>query len=339
MNAIESGARQAVLNCAKVKAGERVIIITDAQTKHLADALLEQAKKIGASVEKFVMEDFGSRPDDGVNPLAFPKEIGEALAQAQVSFYIAGGKKGELHSFRIPMIEVVERHGLRHGHMPNFSEEMMSQGMAADYELIQKICRQVYDIVVDAREIRVTTPAGSDFTATFSPKRKWMISDGNIRPEKWCNLPDGEVFTAPLKADGKVVIDGCLGDFFNAKYGKLNDTPLSYEIKDGRCVKGSVQCANEQLKKEFEEYTFGTDEHSDRMGEFAIGTNVNLKDLIGNMLQDEKFPGIHVALGDPYPGKTGADWSSKAHNDGVMLKPTIVVDGRTIMERGGFILD
>lgn len=338
MNAIESGAKQAIVNCAKVQSGEQVVIITDRQTEQLANALNEASKNIGASVEQFIMEDFGARPEDGSNPLSFPKEIADALSRAQVSFYIAGGKKGELHSFRMPMIEVVERHGLRHGHMPNFTEVMMSQGMAADYELIQKICRKVYDIVAGAKEIRVTTPAGSDFTATFSPKRNWMISDGNIRPEKWCNLPDGEVYTAPLSADGGVVIDGCLGDFFNAKYGKLNDTPLSYRVKDGRCVKGSVQCRNEQLKKEFEEYTFGTDANSDRMGEFAIGTNVNLKDLIGNMLQDEKFPGIHVALGDPYPGKTGADWSSKAHNDGVMLKPTIVVDGLKIMEKGEFTI-
>jgi aminopeptidase len=338
MNAIESGARQAIVNCAKVQKGEKVVIITDQETEHLANALNQAAIAAGAAVTQFVMEDFGPRPDDGSKPMPFPKEIGDVLATAQVSFYIAGGKQGELHSFRMPMIGVIEKHGLRHGHMPNFTEEMMSQGMAADYEVIQAICKKVYDIVAPARKIRVTTPAGTDFTATFSPDRKWMISDGNIRPEKWCNLPDGEVFTAPLAADGRVVIDGCLGDFFNAKYGKLGDNPLSYEIKNGRCVKGSVHCENEDLKKEFEQYTFGTDEHSDRMGEFAIGTNINLTDLIGNLLQDEKFPGIHVALGDPYPGKTGADWSSKAHNDGVMHRPTIIVDGRTIMENGTFTI-
>jgi aminopeptidase len=338
MNAIESGARQAVRNCAKVQKGERVVIVTDRKTESLAGALNRVARAAGAEVVQFLMEDFGLRPDDGTRPLAFPQEIGRALAAAQVSFYIAGGKQGELHSFRMPMIAVVEKYGLRHAHMPNFTEEMMSQGMAADYAEIQRICRKVYDAVAPAAQIRVTTPAGTDLTATFSRKRKWIISDGDIKPNKWCNLPDGEVFTAPLSADGRVVIDGCLGDFFNAKYGKLNATPLAYEVKDGRCLKNSVRCNNEALKKEFESYTFGTDQFSDRMGEFAIGTNINLKELIGNLLQDEKFPGIHVALGDPYPGKTGADWSSQAHNDGVMLKPTIVVDGRTVMRGGSFTL-
>ncbi|MBN1283312.1 MAG: aminopeptidase, partial [Proteobacteria bacterium] len=75
-----------------------------------------------------------------------------------------------------------------------------------------------------------------------------------------------------------------------------------------------------------------------RVGEFAIGTNVALTKLIGNLLQDEKFPGVHVALGSPYPDKTGASWESKAHNDGVMRDPTVVVDGSTIMERGRFTI-
>lgn len=338
MNAIEKGARQAVVNCVKVRSGEKVVVITDHQTEHLADAVKQQAEAVGASVSKFIMEDFGPRPEDGSTPLTFPEEIGTALSEAQVSFYIAAGKAGELQTFRVPMLKKLDEHGLRHAHMPNFVEKMMSTGMAADYAAIQKVSKQVYDIVHQAREIRVTTPAGTDLTARFDPKYKWIISDGNIRAGHWSNLPDGEVFTAPVDANGPVVVDGCLGDFFNAKYGVLTETPLSYELKDGRAVEGSVRCRNAELKKEFEEYTFGTDENSNRLGEFAIGTNVGLTELIGNLLQDEKFPGIHLALGSPYPDKTGMEWDSKAHNDGILRSPTIVVDGRTIMKDGTFTL-
>jgi leucyl aminopeptidase (aminopeptidase T) len=338
MNAIESGARQAVVNCVKVQSGEKVVIITDQKTERLADAVKQQAEAVGASVSKFIMEEFGPRPEDGSKPLPFPEEIGAAFGQAQVSFYIAAGKPGELQTFRVPMLKKLDAHGLRHAHMPNFVEKMMSTGMAADYEAIQKISKQVYDIVHQAKEIRVTTPAGTDLTARFDPKYKWIISDGNIRAGHWSNLPDGEVFTAPVDANGPVVVDGCLGDFFNAKYGVLTETPLSYELKDGRAVEGSVRCENAELKREFEEYTFGTDENSNRLGEFAIGTNVGLTELIGNLLQDEKFPGIHLALGSPYPDKTGMEWDSKAHNDGILRSPTIVVDGRTIMKDGTFTL-
>ncbi len=336
MNAIENGARQAVVNCVKVQSGERVVIITDSETERLADAVLKQAEGVGAVVTKLGMEEFGPRPDDGSNPLPFPQAMADAMAEAEVSFYIARGKAGELQSFRKPMLDKVDEVGLRHAHMPNFIEKMMSTGMAADYDEIQKISAKVYDIVAEAREIRVTTAAGTDILARFDPKYNWIISDGNIRAGHWSNLPDGEVFTAPVDANGTVVIDGCLGDFFNAKYGDLQGNPLSYELKGGRAVAGSVRCDAAELKEEFERYTFTTDDNSNRLGEFAIGTNVGLKELIGNLLQDEKFPGIHLALGSPYPDKTGAEWDSKAHNDGIMRNPTIVVDGRTIMKDGTF---
>lgn len=336
--AIEFGAKQAVINCLKVQKGEKVVIITDRDREKLADALVKQAEGVGAEIQKFIMEDFGSRPEDGSAPLAFPDEIGTALSQTQVSFYLAGGKMGELKSFRIPMLKIVENSIIRHGHMPNFTEEMMGQGMAADYAKIQELSKKVYDIVATAKEIRVTTPVGTDVTARFDPKYKWVVCDGNIKPAKWSNLPDGEVFSAPVDVNGTMVVDGCLGDFFNAKYGDLSGNPLTYRLEGGRCVKGSVECANAELKEEFEKYTFETDENANRVGEFAIGTNIGLTRLIGNLLQDEKFPGIHVALGSPYPDKTGAEWDSNAHNDGVLRNPTITVDGKVIMENGKFTI-
>jgi len=335
-NAIESGARQAVINCVRVQPGEPVVIITDQETRYLARAIESQVKSVEAMPSLYVMEDYG--PRDDFEPLPFPAVLHEALADAKASFYIAQCKAGELHSFRMPMIDVVQTYGVRHAHMPGFTEIMMSQGMAADYEAIGRLCRQVHDCVSGAETIEVTTPAGTDIRARFAPSYKWIISDGRVTETLWKNLPDGEVFTAPATADGMVVVDGCLGDHFCETYGLLAETPVQYELANGRCVKGSVQCDNERLKQDFIDYTFETDAQSNRLGEFAIGTNTGLTELIGNLLQDEKFPGIHLALGNPYPDKTGAPWQSKAHCDGVLIKPTIVVDGQTIMKDGVFSL-
>lgn len=338
MNAIQSGAKQAVRNCVKVAPGERVVLITDRATRYLAEAIETEVKAVGATPSMFIMEDFGERSESGQNPLALPAEISQAMEKAQASFYLAQGKVGELASFRIPMTKVAEKHKLRHAHMPNFIEEMMSQGMASNYDEIQALSKIIYDIVSQAKTIRVTTPGGTDLVAEFDAKYKWVVSDGNIRPGVWKNLPDGEVFTQPVTANGKVVVDGCFGDFFNKKYGDISSTPLSYELKDSRAVRESVQCDNKALKEEWINYTFETDESSNRLGEFAIGTNTGLTHFIGNMLQDEKFPGIHLALGSPYPDKTGATWDSSAHNDGILRNPTITVDGRVIMVDGKFTL-
>ncbi len=335
---IQAGAHQAVVNCVRVQADETAVIITDRQTQGLAQALAQEIETVGARVNLYVMEDFGTRSPEGKDPLDFPEMLVEALADAQVSFYIAQSCPGELSSFRMPMIEVIERYQLRHAHMPGFTAQMMGEGMAADYAQIQDLSYRVHAIVNQARQIHVTTAAGTDLLAQFDPNLKWIISDGRITPSHWTNLPDGEVFTAPATANGRVVVDGDFGDFFTEKYGLIEETPLSYTLEGGRALKDSVECSNESLKKDFLVYTFGTDENSHRLGEFAIGTNIGLKKLIGNLLQDEKYPGIHLALGNPYPTKTGADWASQAHNDGILKNPTIKVDGQIIMEEGKFLI-
>jgi aminopeptidase len=74
------------------------------------------------------------------------------------------------------------------------------------------------------------------------------------------------------------------------------------------------------------------------VGEFAIGTNIGLKDVIGNILQDEKLPGVHIAFGDPYGAHTGAQWKSSTHIDVVGRKFDIWADDRQIMSAGEFLV-
>ncbi len=335
MGTIEQGVKQAVENCLKVKKGEEVVIITDRETLGIGSALRAAAEKItGKPTRFFLMEDFGARP------IPFPRVIEEAMSVADVSIYAAQGAKGELATFRQPMIRTIEASPkLRHGHMIGITPQIMRDGMCSDYKEIQRISKLVYEKVRNARAIRVVTDKGNDFTAEFSPELKWTVSDGDIMPGHWKNLPDGEVFTSPQTLNGQVVIDGCLGDFFAERYASLEDTPIRIEVKDGRALRESLQCRNEELRKEFEAYVFETDENSSRVGEFAIGTNTGLTHLIYNLLQDEKFPGIHVAFGSPYPNKTGATWDSHAHVDGVLISPTITVDGEILMDKGKFRLD
>lgn len=337
MGTIQYGAMQAVRNCVRMQPGESVVIITDRATREIAEAIAAEARQVPAgNLRIFVMEDYGERPEDGSHPLPFPEEIGRALDEADVSFYSASGRKGELKSFRSPMLVHVEANArLRHAHMPGVNALIMESGMSVDYDQVQKLSARLAEICRKARSIRVTSPAGTDFTVELHPDWRWKISDGLIRAEDWSNLPDGEVFTCAYRiAEGVIVVDGVLGDFFSAKYGLLEANPVTLEIRESRLVKAS--CARADLLGELEE-VMRHDENSNRIGEFAIGTNVGLERLIGNLLQDEKFPGVHIALGHGYPDKTGSDWNSDTHVDGVLRRTTIVVDGElTVMEDGQF---
>ncbi|MEN6337616.1 MAG: aminopeptidase [Phycisphaerales bacterium] len=334
MGTIAEGVKQAIDNCLRVKKGDKLVIITDKETLEIGSALRAAAeKKAGTPAQFFVMEDFGARP------IPFPDAIQKALATADVSIFAAQGAKGELQTFRQPMLHAIDANPrVRHAHMIGITPQIMTDGMCSDYKEIQRISKWVYEKVKSARAIRVVTDRGSDFTGEFSPDLKWIVSDGDIRPKHWSNLPDGEVFTSPATLNGQVVIDGCLGDFFTEKYGSLEETPIRVQVKDGRAIRSTLECANEKLRKEYEEYVFESDENSNRVGEFAVGTNTGLTHLIYNLLQDEKFPGIHIAFGSSYPNKTGAQWDSKTHVDGVLKSPSIYVDGEPIMLKGTFQL-
>ena len=337
MGSLEYGARQAVRCCLRVEAGEEAVLITDRETAEIADALEGELRQAGARVSRFVMEEFGERPEDGSAPLALPAVVAEKLRAASTSLYAATGKRGELQSFRTPMLQLVgSLHRLKHAHMPGVTRQIMEMGMSADYEEVQRRNRLVYETVCRASAIRVTSPAGTDFTVRFHPDWKWVNSDGAITPGNWKNLPDGEVFTCARTADGVAVVDGCLGDYFQRE-GSLENNPVTVAFAGG--VVTGISCAGRpDIAEDLLQY-IRQDENAHRIGEFAIGTNPGLDRIIGNLLQDEKFPGVHIALGHGCPNKTGAPWNSSAHVDAVLRCVTIEVDGTAIMRDGVFLID
>jgi leucyl aminopeptidase (aminopeptidase T) len=146
------------------------------------------------------------------------------------------------------------------------------------------------------------------------------------------NLPGGEVFTTPGEVNGVFVIDG-VGDYLCEKYGNLKHSPLTVWIEEPPRPRGVSEsnCATTSGPT-------ATRTRSDRVGEFAIGTNIQLEKVIGEILQDEKFPGIHIAFGNPYGAHTGADWYSKTHIDVVGTEFDIIVDGTPLMKAGKFLI-
>jgi aminopeptidase len=326
---LKPGAENAIQICLNVQPHERVTVITDRQTRDIADALVEEIDAVGAEHALFVLEDEATRPLKEL-----PPRIATDMELSQVSIFAARVQANELAS-RMQMTDIVNRRRMRHAHMVNINRQIMLEGMRADFRAVDDISARVIDKVRPARKIRATTPAGSDFTADLNPDYRWVKTSGLISPEKWGNLPGGEVFTSPGEVNGTFVIDGVVGDWLCDRYGNLKDSPLTVRIEKNRLV--SAESSNQALRDDFWAYTH-TDENSDRVGEFAIGTNIQLNSIIGHILQDEKFPGVHIAFGNPYGAHTGADWYSSTHIDVVGANFDIWVDGDKIMDHGRFLI-
>jgi leucyl aminopeptidase (aminopeptidase T) len=167
---------------------------------------------------------------------------------------------------------------MRHAHMVNINRRIMLEGMRADFNHVDALSSKVLAIVSQAKEITGKTAAGCNFTGTLNPEYRWIKTSGIISRDKWGNLPGGEIFTSPGEVNGVYVVDGVVGDYLCDKYGDLEHQPLTIRIKDNRIKE--VFSENKALEQEFWSYTH-TDENSDRVGEFAIGTNIELTDVIG----------------------------------------------------------
>jgi len=315
--------------CLNVQPAERVTVITDRECEDIAGSLIHELEQLGARSSVFVLEEVAPRPLVGL-----PAAIAADMERSQVSIFAVHVQTNELRS-RMEMTDIVNRRRMRHAHMVNINRQIMLEGMRADYHRVDRLSTKVRDLVSVAREIRAATRAGSDFRATLNPNYRWLKTSGLISPDKWGNLPGGEVFTAPGEVNGTFVIDGVVGDYLCERFGSLADAPLTVHIRNNRLTEAHSE--NKALESAFWSYTH-TDENSDRVGEFAIGTNIELTHVIGHILQDEKFPGIHVAFGDPYGSHTGADWCSSTHIDVVGTGFDIWVDEQQIMKDGSFLI-
>ena len=325
-----AGAKNAVDVCLGVRPGERVAVIADEVSRSVAASLERALVDRGAKFTGLLLEDFGPRPMTGA-----PGAVLDVLEQTDVGVLCMTPQPGELGA-RMAIVRVVERRQIRYAHMVGVTPEIMQQGMRADYRKVDELSDRLRERMLRAKTLRVNTEAGTSFHAHFDPHLDWVKTSGLISPRYWSNLPAGEVFTTPATVDGRFVCDATAGDYFNGKYGDLQATPLVMEIAGGKTK--HVECPRKDLEEEFWSYCH-TDENSDRVGELAFGTNLGLSRMIGILLQDEKFPGVHLAFGDPYGSQTHADWKSRTHVDVLTRNCDVWIDSDQVIEKGRYQLD
>ena len=200
---------------------------------------------------------------------------------------------------------------------------------------MSRVTSRVAEIVRPARQIRVRSAKGSDIVAQFSPDLRWVpcpaCTAGRAPGATYRRV---RVFTSPARVDGVLTVDE-LGDYFSEQYGVL-DQPVTFRIEDSVAIE--ITSENTALAQELAGY-LDSSEKRPAVGEFAIGTNTALTRLVGNLLQDEKYPGVHVAFGNPYPEQAGATWRSSVHVDTIPTSCDIDVDGRPLMRAGRFLFN
>ena len=306
---LRDAARTAVEQCMDLGAGEAFVVVTDDEREAIGEALYDVGSEV---TDDAVLARYPPGDQHGEEP---PGTVAVAMAEADV--FLAPTTKSISHTrARSKACEA----GARGATMPGITEEIMIEGMDADYDAIAEACAELHEQVADAEEIRVTSPQGTD--VTFRPGgREWREDTGiNHEPGDFSNLPAGEVFVSPETADGTYVVDGTM-----MPHGRLDGKTLEFEVADGYVTRIADDAVREQVEAAAEE----VGDAAYNLAELGIGTNVGVTELVGSVLLDEKAAGtVHIAIGDD--ASIGGDTEAPIHTDGILTEPTVYADGEEV---------
>ncbi len=173
-----------------------------------------------------------------------------------------------------------------------------------DYAKMGKAMSPLKKLMDKTDKVRIKGP---NTDLNFSIKGlKAIASDGKM------NIPDGEVYTAPVKDS----INGYIQFNTDTLYEGVFYSNVYLEFVNGKIVKAESKANNDKLQKLLQ-----TDEGARYMGEFAIGINPYIRKEMLDILFDEKIAcSLHMAIGNSYSDETFNGNCSSVHWDLVLIQ-------------------
>ena len=193
----------------------------------------------------------------------------------------------------------------------------------ADWAAVKKRQQKLVGLMNRARQVKVTAP-GTELSFSIAGMKAI-----NCCGER--NIPDGEVYTAPVKNS----VEGSITYNVPSVYQGKEFLGVRLEFEKGRIVKAECGDLTRDLNQ-----VFDTDAGARYVGEFAIGTNYAISQPMRNILFDEKIGGsMHFTPGMAYEDADNGNRSA-VHWDLVLdLRPggRIEFDGKPILVDGRFV--
>ncbi|OGC78285.1 MAG: leucyl aminopeptidase [candidate division Zixibacteria bacterium RBG_16_50_21] len=313
MDLLTKAARNAIKHCFNLKADESVLVITDEPLRKIGYYFFEAAKKISKNV---VLTEILPRERHGDEP---PTALAQMMKQFPVLIIPTSKSMSHTQARR-----EASQAGARIATLPAITVDTMKRTLNANYRKIAERSHKLASAINGKNVVRVTSPAGTDITMSIEGRKCEPDTGLIFNPGNFSNLPAGESYLAPLEetAQGTIVVDGSM-----AGIGKLKK-PIRMTVKAGFVTELSGGPDAKKLRQILD----SAGPLAYNVAELGIGTNDKAR-LVGSVLEDEKVLGtVHMALGDNM--SMGGKISVRSHLDGIILKPTVVVDGETIMKNG-----
>ncbi len=313
---MSKGASKVINVCAKVEAGEQILIVTELSRISIAEALATEVYRVGAEPTICIME---PRHQDGEEP---PKEIAAAMKASDAFISVVG--KSITHTHAVKDAIAAGSRGLV---LTHFTEDMMIRGgIEGDFENLKPICIGMAQAMAGAEKIVLTSPSGTHLEYSAKGRRGnnlyCMVEKG-----QFSTLPTVEANVSPLEgtANGVIVADGSIPYI---GIGVLEE-PVKLVVENGRITDIS---GGYQAKMLADDLAAKNDQNVYNIAEHGVGLNPKCH-FCGFMLEDEGVYGsCHIGIGTSIT--LGGTVKASCHYDVIMKNGTIVADGKILMENG-----
>jgi len=318
---MQRGAGRILDVCAGLNQGETVVILTDFLRSDLAAVVAGAALDRGADPTVVTIT---PRKYDGAEPTV---AASDALRRADLIVSLVS--TSVTHSTAIR--EAIGG-GARGIMLTAFThDQMIGGGIDADFDAIAPLCRKVSDLLAGANEAHLTTPAGTDLRLGLAGRPGNAHAGIARTPKVFSTVPNVEASVSPVErtSDGIFVADASIPYF---GIGMLSE-PVRYAVEQGMVV--DISGGSQATEIDATMRSCG-DPNAYNIAQLSFGLNPLCK-MRGVMLDDEGVYGsCHIGIGTST--SLGGDVKAPMHYDALMWRPTLTLDGVTVLRDGHWLL-
>lgn len=323
--------------CLALPRQSNIVVFTDETTFSIASLLTECALELDLLPSMLC---FSTQIQLNTGSNGLTSSVETLLDEAVAALVCLNGTSACL-PFRDHVRQLALNAGCKVAHMPGITMDTLLLA-DADYMALSAQCELLALALAKGQELTIITKDNQGNKHILKvPLQSWqrlpIISDGIIQKNSWGNVPSGETYIAPPEglSEGSIVIDGSLPDHPFAK-----DEIIILHFQAGRLVNWNPKespSAQHLLQTQIDFARNRGDKNWNNLAEIGLGVNPLVKTLTGIPLLDEKKIGsLHVALGDNID--MGGQSSSQIHCDMVTISPTVLIDGKIIIDNGTIVI-
>lgn len=311
-----------------VRPTDRMVIVHDDANADVAGAFEQAAAERSAAVERVGWGSQEQRPLGSCPPV-----ILRAIRGATATVLAVSMEEGE-YDARYALINAVVAARTRHVHMVGTGRRAFIASMMASTGRVFELLQALRSAMRPTSKLTVRSPAGTQLEVEMAPHLRWFANGHAVVPAQWINVPFGALISSPATVNGTYVVDAAIGGGLGARAGLLEGRAIRLSIEAGRVRR--VECKDLALKRYVESFMAEAKDR-DRVALLSLGANLGVREPLGEIVHDENMPGLHLALGDTVPSRTGAMWTAYGQLPFASGAADVDLDGVPLIRRARYV--